>query len=110
MFDRIGLGTILKRYRLAVPPNQRDYSWEDQHVKTLFNDLAEAISADESEYFLGTIVGVDKALNLLEIVDGQQRLATTVIFLCEVRNYLKDLEPIISQDITKSFLTDIDRT
>lgn len=110
MFDRIGIGTILKRYRLVVPPNQREYSWKDQHVKTLFHDFARAISEEENEYFLGTIVGVDKATNLLEIVDGQQRLATTVIFLCQLRDYLTSIEPIIAQDITKSFLTDIDRS
>jgi hypothetical protein len=109
MFDKIGLGAILKRYRLVVPPNQRDYSWETQHVKTLLHDLAGAISEDEPEYFLGTIVGVEKNPNLLEIVDGQQRLATTVIFLCEIRNYLKGKEQLIADDITKSFLTDIDR-
>ncbi len=110
MFDRMGLGTIIKRYRLMVPPNQREYSWKREHIETLFQDLAMAISDNEPEYFLGTIVGVDKDLGLLEIVDGQQRLATTVIFLCEMRNYLKPLESIIADSITKDFLTDIDRT
>lgn len=109
MFDKIGLGTILKRYRLIVPPNQREYSWKAEHIETLFQDLARAINDAEPSYFLGTIVGVDKELGLLEIVDGQQRLATTVIFLCEMRNYLVPLEKIIADSITKDFLTDIDR-
>src|SRR5690242_2145514 len=109
MFDRIGIGTILKRYRLIVPPNQREYSWKDQHVKTLFHDFARSIAEGEKEYFLGTIVGVEKGTNLLEIVDGQQRLATTVIFLTQLRNYLDPIENILAEDITKSFLVDIDR-
>lgn len=110
MFERMGLGTIIKRYRLSVPPNQREYSWKEEHIETLFQDLAGAIGDDEPEYFLGTIVGVDKKPGSLEIVDGQQRLATTVIFLCEMRNYLKPLQSIIADSITTDFLVDIDRS
>ena len=33
--DSIGLGTILKRYHLHVPPNQRNYAWEEEHVEQL---------------------------------------------------------------------------
>ena len=109
MFERIGLGTILKRYRLTVPPNQREYSWEDKHVKTLLHDLNKAMLDEDEEYFLGTIVGVEKTTELIEIVDGQQRLATIILFLCQIRNYLKDSDPIIAQDITTGHLTYIDR-
>ncbi len=110
MFDKMGIGTIIKRYRLIVPPNQREYSWKREHIETLFHDFARAISDNESEYFLGTIVGIDKNPGLLEIVDGQQRLATTVIFLCEMRNFLKPSASIIAESITNDFLSVIDRS
>lgn len=106
----MGIGTIIKRYRLIVPPNQREYSWKREHIETLFHDFARAISDNESEYFLGTIVGIDKNPGLLEIVDGQQRLATTVIFLCEMRNFLKPSASIIAESITNDFLSVIDRS
>ena len=60
-------------------------------------------------YFLGTIVTVPKSAEMLEIIDGQQRLATTAIFLAQIRNYLRELEPLISERINNGFLTDIDR-
>jgi uncharacterized protein with ParB-like and HNH nuclease domain len=41
---------------LRVPPNQREYSWKDKHVKALFDDLKNVITARGAEYFLGTIV------------------------------------------------------
>ena len=85
--DTLALGTILKRYRLRVPTNQREYSWEEDHVRTLYQDWAANIS--EPDYFLGAIVAVTKESDELEIVDGQQRLATTAIFLAVIRNYLK---------------------
>jgi hypothetical protein len=108
-FQQVGLGGVLKGYKLVVPPNQREYSWTDQEVTTLLQDFTRSISDQEGEYFLGTIVSIPRAPDLLEVVDGQQRLATTAILLSQIRNYLKDKEPLISESITSGFLTDIDR-
>ena len=108
-FQQVGIGGVLKQYRLTVPPNQREYSWTDKEVTKLLQDFARAISSEESEYFLGTIVTIPRSPELLEVVDGQQRLATTAIFLTEIRNYLQDKEPLISESINNGFLTDIDR-
>ncbi len=109
-FQEIGLGGILRAYRLKVPSNQREYSWTEKEVTTLFTDLAKAISNERTQdYFLGTIVTIPRAHDVLEVADGQQRLATTAILLAEIRNYLKPSEELISESIEKEFLTDIDR-
>src|SRR5438046_2104140 len=97
--NQIGLGGVLKQFRLVVPPNQREYSWEEE-VTTLFQDLTKAILDGEGEYFLGTVVTIPRTPELLEIVDGQQRLATTAILLAEIRNYLVGREDIIAEAIT----------
>jgi uncharacterized protein DUF262/uncharacterized protein DUF1524 len=107
-FQQIGLGGILRSYRLIVPPHQREYSWTHEEVTTLLQDFARAIS-EPSEYFLGTVVTVPRSAELLEIIDGQQRLATTAIFLAQMRNYLIAQEPLIAESINNGFLTDIDR-
>jgi hypothetical protein len=106
-FQQIGLAGILRQYRLKVPPHQREYSWTHEEVTTLLQDFAKAIS-EPSEYFLGTVVTVPRSAELLEIIDGQQRLATTAIFLAQVRNYLRPIEPLIADSID-GFLSDIDR-
>jgi uncharacterized protein DUF262/uncharacterized protein DUF1524 len=109
-FEEIGLGGILKAYRLKVPSNQREYSWTEREVTTLFTDLAKAISNERAQdYFLGTIVTIPRGHDLLEVADGQQRLATTAILLAEIRNYLQPTEELIAESIEKEFLTDIDR-
>jgi Protein of unknown function (DUF1524)/Protein of unknown function DUF262 len=107
-FQQVGLGGILKSYRLTVPAHQREYSWTQEEVTTLLQDFARAI-AEPSEYFLGTVVTVPRSPELLEIIDGQQRLATTAIFLAQVRNYLAKQEPLIAESINNGFLTEIDR-
>jgi hypothetical protein len=107
-FQQVGIAGILRQYRLAVPPNQREYVW-DKQVTTLLQDFAKAISDEEGEYFLGTIVTIPRSPDLLEVVDGQQRLATVAILLSEIRNYLAGSEPLIAESIDNGFLTDIDR-
>ena len=108
-FQQVGLGGVLRGYKLIVPPNQREYSWTDQEVTTLLQDFTRSISDQEGEYFLGTVVTIPRTPDLLEVVDGQQRLATTAILLSQIRNYLKDKESLIAESITTGFLTDIDR-
>lgn len=102
--DTLALGSILKNFKLRVPTNQREYSWENDHVQTLFQDWAAAIN--EPDYFLGAIVAVTRDhRDELEIVDGQQRLATTAIFLAVIRDYLKSHnEPDMASAIEREFL------
>ena len=108
-FQQIGIGGILRQYRCAVPPNQREYSWTDIEVKKLFQDFAKAISDEEGEYFLGTIVTIPRSLEFVEVIDGQQRLATIAILLSQIRNYVQGKEELIAEDITNGLLTHIDR-
>ena len=107
-FAQLGLGSVLKQNQLRVPANQRDYAWTNKEARTLFQDLARAI-IDEPSYFLGTIVTIPRDGGILEVVDGQQRLATTAILLSAIRDYLRSREPVIAQAIDEEFLTGIDR-
>jgi hypothetical protein len=79
------LANILKTQELSMDSNQRSYAWEKENVKELFQDLQKAISEKEPEYFLGSIV-VTRSEG--HVVDGQQRLATTVILLAAMRDFL----------------------
>ena len=100
-FELLGIGTVLKRYRLVVPLNQREYSWEERHVQELFQDLADAISSGKQAYFLGALVLTIGDEGTLEIADGQQRLATTTILIAAIRDHFyhrKDHEMVKDLD------------
>jgi hypothetical protein len=86
-FEHKGIGEILSQNRLAVPLNQREYAWEDEHVTDLFRDFANAIANNKATYFLGTIVLTRGVGDIPEVSDGQQRLATTTILLAAIRDY-----------------------
>lgn len=107
--DQHGIGEVLKNNLLSMPPNQREYSWDESQITSLFQDIAKAIKDSEGSYFLGTIVGIPSPDGAtVQVIDGQQRLATTAIFLSAIRNYLKDTKPMIAQAIER-FLFSIDR-
>lgn len=93
-----------------VPPNQRSYAWDDTHVGDLLRDLNQAIDGDEDEYFLGTVVLVQKSNSDASIADGQQRLATTTILLSRVRDKLWDLHRDGSAStMDREFIRSMDR-
>ncbi len=73
-----------------MPPNQRSYRWKSEHAEDLFKDIRKEIDNRADEYFLGSIVSIEASGKIL-IYDGQQRLATTMILLAEIRNALIDL-------------------
>jgi Protein of unknown function DUF262/Protein of unknown function (DUF1524) len=104
-FAHIGLGSVLKQNQLTVPANQREYAWEVKEVTTLFRDIAREISEGQRSYFCGTIVTIPRPNSILEVVDGQQRLATTAIFLSAIRDYLKPSEQDLAKSIDDDFLS-----
>lgn len=86
-FEHQGIGESLANNRFVVPVNQREYSWEEEHVKALFEDFASALAENKGTYFLGTVVLTKGDKGLPEVSDGQQRLATTTILLAAIRDY-----------------------
>ncbi len=112
-FEHKGIGDVLAHNRLVVPLNQREYSWEEEHVEDLFRDFANAIANDRATYFLGTIVLTRGDGDIPEVSDGQQRLATTTILLSAIRDYFFGTDDAIrARSIESDFLrtTDIETT
>ena len=107
-FEQTGIGSLLSQNLLRVPPNQREYAWTQREVGQLFTDIARAVDAND-DYFLGTIVTIPRQGEFLEVVDGQQRLATSAILLSAIRQYLKDINEEILEQAVGGFLTGIDR-
>jgi uncharacterized protein with ParB-like and HNH nuclease domain len=105
-----GIGSSLKSRRFKVPPYQRSYAWEREHVEALLGDVGEAIKNRESEYFLGSIVVTGPIDNRYEVVDGQQRLTTVSLVIAAIKDLFEsegDREAAAS--IRTDFLTSTDR-
>lgn len=88
--DRETIGKALREKRLRVDTHQREYAWEEDHITELFQDFADVIASGVpgAEHFLGSIVVTQDEAKRPKIVDGQQRLATCLIFIAAIRDYL----------------------
>jgi uncharacterized protein with ParB-like and HNH nuclease domain len=93
-----------KRYYIA--PYQRGYKWASEQpndaVCILMNDLFNAAENPDSEYYLQFIttkltkIGND---NVLEVIDGQQRLTTLTILLSVLANKNGNTQLAISNNL-----------
>lgn len=88
-----GLGKLLIETRFIVPNHQRDYSWTADEVKDLVDDITQALENKTDVYFIGLMVFLGSAeQSTLVVLDGQQRLATTVIIFAAIRGWLQQYE------------------
>jgi uncharacterized protein with ParB-like and HNH nuclease domain len=70
-----------------IPSYQRPYSWENEQIDELWDDLFSAYEEKTPEYFLGSIiVAKNDNSKYLEVIDGQQRLTTPMILFCVLRD------------------------
>ncbi len=64
-----------------IPKYQRSFAWEKENIRELYEDIIEAIDTKSSHY-IGTIVlAKTDRTNIYNVVDGQQRLTTLVMFI-----------------------------
>jgi uncharacterized protein with ParB-like and HNH nuclease domain len=106
----VKLQTLLSNTQEAykVPLYQRPYAWTKDQWEDLFEDI-NSLEVDKI-HFLGSIVVVPTGqhrlgVNYFEVVDGQQRLATLLIWLSVIRDIAKEKgNDELAKYITDTFL------
>ena len=74
-----------------IPDYQRPYSWEDEQIEQLWDDLYSAMESGIKSYFLGPIILIGANGDYFEVVDGQQRLTTLTILFCVIRDFYEKM-------------------
>jgi uncharacterized protein with ParB-like and HNH nuclease domain len=78
--------------RITVPDYQRNYAWKSEQIDAFMSDLYALANDPTDEHFFGPVVVLDAGNNELSLIDGQQRITTTVIVLCLLRDILNSFE------------------
>ncbi len=73
-----------------VPKYQRSFAWEKENVRELYEDIIEAIDTKSSHYIGTVVLAKTNRPNIFNIVDGQQRLTTLVLFISVIVSKLPD--------------------
>lgn len=87
--QNLTLSQLLHGRLFRIPEYQRPYSWQNKQREELFGDLLTLHNKKQDFHFMATVVGVNsgqRALGtdeyqLVDIVDGQQRLTTLILLL-----------------------------
>jgi uncharacterized protein with ParB-like and HNH nuclease domain len=86
-----------------IPRYQRPYSWTDEQTKELLQDINDVYDGKQREYFIGSIITIEKEKDVLyEVVDGQQRLITLNLIFAKLRDLIQD--DAIKADLQKRIM------
>lgn len=110
------LDSLFSKQLLRIPDYQRGYAWGEKQWKDLVVDL-DALAADETQsHYAGTIVTFlptgergtkvyygNRTYKVADVVDGQQRLTTILLFLSALIRTLEAQDLDYSED-TNSYL------
>jgi uncharacterized protein with ParB-like and HNH nuclease domain len=116
------LDSLFKEKIFRIPDYQRGYAWQHEQLKDFWEDLinlssdrshytgvltlklipAADISESSKEYWLVD----DHSYQVLQIVDGQQRLTTFIIFLQAFADFVKTLPENLGKEDKEIFITE----
>ncbi len=109
------INALLKDQKFTIDYFQREYRWEEKHIKLLVEDLTATFLksyaskhkrsevANYQNYYLGPFVfSVNPDNGKKSIIDGQQRI-TSITLLLIYLNHLQNLDSLYRKMPKKSF-------
>jgi alkylated DNA nucleotide flippase Atl1 len=104
--------------QFQIPMYQRTYSWREENIARLCDDLAAEASRRQSPnagHFMGSLVFIPApqpvdGIQIMAVVDGQQRLTSLMIGLCALRDHVRRIDKEWAQRITEYYLVNKWRT
>jgi hypothetical protein len=99
------IGKLFSDRMVRVPHYQRGYAWEERQCQDFLEDLE--LLSDGQEHFFGLLIlharsngpgpvigHKGRAYDVYDVVDGQQRLTTVVLFLDAVRKEMERFDDL----------------
>ncbi|MBH0308098.1 DUF262 domain-containing protein [Helicobacter pylori] len=107
--ELLNLDGVVEKGVFEIPSYQRGYAWQERQLKDFWNDLEHVSKLGDKFHYMHslTLRGLENEFesSAFEIIDGQQRLATSLILLGLLAKITKhkdpkysliNLEPILS--------------
>lgn len=108
--DSTTIGRLLQQPdNFLVPDYQRDYSWTAEETRELWEDIESLLNGRTDFHYLGAIVVIVKRRSgELEVVDGQQRIASISLLIIAIVDYLLSKEEASTARIFSTMVSRID--
>ncbi|WP_187871409.1 DUF262 domain-containing protein [Helicobacter pylori] len=103
--ELLNLDGVIEKGVFEIPSYQRGYAWQKEQLKDFWNDLEHVSKLGDKFHYMHSLTLRELESSTLEIIDGQQRLATSLILLGllakttqnkDPKYSLINLEPILS--------------
>lgn len=107
--ELLNLDGVIEKGMFEIPSYQRGYAWQERQLKDFWNDLEHVSKLGDKFHYMHSLTLRESENELessaFEIIDGQQRLATSLILLGllakitqnkDPKYSLINLEPILS--------------
>jgi len=107
------LNLIKNSEQFIIPIYQRSYSWTETQCLQLWQDIIRAGTSDKIDsHFIGSVVYIEDGQYQISgftpvlVIDGQQRLTTTILLLAALANKLEsnDIEGFTAAKIKNYYL------
>lgn len=102
----VSLNSLFNNLLLDIPAYQRSYSWEQEQLQELLEDIL--YLPDGSRHFFGNVILDERdeeyqtdgrrRFPVYEVVDGQQRLTSSLIFLYAAANQNQEVAESMEAD------------
>ena len=106
----LNISELLSGQRLFdIPVYQRNYAWEERNLEDLWEDLYYLDTSKQHYYgtvllkYAGRTETRYQAFDRYDVIDGQQRLTTTLILISEIISQLKDVDDGESRRVASEF-------
>lgn len=107
--ELLDLDGVIEKGVFEIPSYQRGYAWQDRQLKDFWNDLEHVSKLGDKFHYMHSLTLRESEnefeSSAFEIIDGQQRLATSLILLGllakttqnkDPKYYSMNLEPVLS--------------
>lgn len=100
---------VLKMGEIIIPAYQRAYSWGEKQLEEFIADLkSHQQRTGHGNYYLGHFIFERNNNNALEIIDGQQRITTALLFLSACKRLNQVIVHEVFKYISNFTVTDYD--
>ncbi|WP_283524284.1 DUF262 domain-containing protein [Helicobacter pylori] len=95
--ELLTLDGVIEKGVFEIPSYQRGYAWQERQLKDFWNDLEHVSKLGDKFHYMHslTLRGLENELedSAFEIIDGQQRLATSLILLGLLAKITQNKDP-----------------
>ncbi|WP_120876403.1 DUF262 domain-containing protein [Helicobacter pylori] len=95
--ELLNLDGVIEKGVFEIPSYQRGYAWQERQLKDFWNDLEHVSKLGDKFHYMHslTLRGLENELedSAFEIIDGQQRLATSLILLGLLAKITQNKDP-----------------